>query len=370
MPVWPAALTLLVYAWQPVGARDLHNRAVQLEAAGNHAAALALLWEAAGVAPQDAEIQNRLGEALDRLGALDGAIAAFERATAARRDFTTAENNLVLALSKAGRSGEAVARAQARVRATAGDPESYFTLGLAQAEHDVEAAIESFRRVLTLRPDHPLARYNLGLVLKRVDRVRDAIAELERAVSLHPGAEAHHALGGVRFQTGDFAGATASLRAAVTIDPRLRDAWTLLGAVLKASRRYADAVDALRRAVAIDPDAWSARATLASVLQLAGEGAAAEQEAAEAERRRRRWQLEREAAVATAVGIAQLDTGEAERAVRQFERAIEAHEAYAPAHYQLGRALRRLGRLEAAGEAFRRAAQLNPALGAPADDRL
>jgi hypothetical protein len=40
-----------------------YARAVELEAQGNHAAALSLLWEAAGLAPKDADIQNRLGEA-------------------------------------------------------------------------------------------------------------------------------------------------------------------------------------------------------------------------------------------------------------------------------------------------------------------
>ena len=39
-----------------------YARAVELEAQGNHAAALSLLWEAAGLAPKDADIQNRLGE--------------------------------------------------------------------------------------------------------------------------------------------------------------------------------------------------------------------------------------------------------------------------------------------------------------------
>ena len=67
--------------------RDLYTRAVQLEADGNQPAALALLWEAAGLAPRDADVQNRLGEALERIGALDAAIEAYRRAVAARPDF-------------------------------------------------------------------------------------------------------------------------------------------------------------------------------------------------------------------------------------------------------------------------------------------
>jgi hypothetical protein len=57
-------------------ARQAYAKAIELEAAGNHAGSLSLLWEAAGLAPRDADVQNRLGEALERMGALDGAVGA------------------------------------------------------------------------------------------------------------------------------------------------------------------------------------------------------------------------------------------------------------------------------------------------------
>ena len=47
-------------------AADAYRRAIELEQQGNAAGALTLLWEAAGLAPRDADIQNRLGDALER----------------------------------------------------------------------------------------------------------------------------------------------------------------------------------------------------------------------------------------------------------------------------------------------------------------
>src|SRR5687767_12973003 len=91
------------------------KRAIQLEADGDAAGALALLWEAAGLAPGDADIQNRLGESLERVGALDAAIDAYRLAVAARPGFRSASNKLILALVKAGRAKEAVERARAEV---------------------------------------------------------------------------------------------------------------------------------------------------------------------------------------------------------------------------------------------------------------
>src|SRR5687767_1540127 len=155
MPLCAALLTLVIAA-QP-SPRDLYTRAIQLEADGNPAAALTLLWEAAGLAPRDADIQQRLGEALERIGALDAAIDAYRRAIAARPYFTRADNSLTLALTTAGRGPEAVERARGRVAEAPGDPERHFTLGLAQSEQDVDEAIRTFSRVITMRPDHALA---------------------------------------------------------------------------------------------------------------------------------------------------------------------------------------------------------------------
>src|SRR5688572_12614738 len=156
-------------------AADAHKRAIELQAKGDEPGALALLWEAAGLAPRDAEIQNRLGEALERVGALDAAVEAYRVALAAQPAFRKASNNLILALVKVGRSKEAVSQARALVVAAPDDPDAHFTLGLAQSEQDVEEAVVSFRRALAIAPRHALAGYNLALVLKRADRLSEAV---------------------------------------------------------------------------------------------------------------------------------------------------------------------------------------------------
>ena len=126
----------------PRAQEQTYARAIELEVAGNHPAALALLWEAAGLAPRDPEIQNALGEALDRIGALDGAIAAYRAALHENPHFRKASNNLILALVKVGKGEEAVdARASARRRRIPDDPDRYFTLGLAQSEQNIDDAI-------------------------------------------------------------------------------------------------------------------------------------------------------------------------------------------------------------------------------------
>jgi tetratricopeptide (TPR) repeat protein len=360
-----ASLLLLFAIAQSQDPRTAYARALQLEKDGNYPAALVLLWEATGAAPRDADVQNRLGEALDRIGALDAAIDAYQRAVGARPDFVAADNNLTLALAKAGRGREAVARARARATAAPANVDRLFTLGLAQSEQDVDEAMKTFRRVIALRPDDALALYNLGLLLKRVDRTRDAIDALQRALAIEPRPEVGFALGTLYLHEGDFARAAAALEAALAAQPRFVDGYITLAAVLKARGQLPESIDALRRAIALQPDSWSAHASLATALQLAGEADAGRQETAVAERLRIQAALEREATTWTAVGIARLDAGDPAQAAERFRRALSVFEAYAPAHYQLGRALARLGQPDGARAAFARARQLNPSLVPP-----
>ena len=346
-------------------ARAAYERALVLEAEGNPAAALSLLWSAAGAAPGDADIQARLGEALQRIGALDAAVAAYQRALASRPDFGRAMNRLVVALAESGRGAEAVRRAEAWASARPADPGRLFTLGLAQAEQDVEAAIATMRRVVSLRADHALAHYNLALFLKRVDRVDEAIAAARRATALDGRPEAHVALASLHLHRGDFEAAAAALDAALAVDRRAYDAWLMLGSVRRARRDFSGAAEALRRAIALRPETWGAHAALATVLGLAGDEAGARRASADAERRRSREHVERAAVVMTAVGVARFDAGDVEAALERFASAVATDDGYAPAHYQLGRALHQLGRIHDARRAFHRAQELNPSLVSP-----
>jgi protein O-GlcNAc transferase len=350
-------------------AKQAYDRAVELEGQGNYPAALSLLWEASGLAPRDADVQNRLGEALERIGALDAAVDAYRRALAERLAFRKASNNLILALVKTGKGPEAVERARALVAQAPGDPDRYFTLGLAQSEQDLEGAIETFRKLLQLDPRHTLARYNLALVLRRADRLPEALVELERALADEPRPEAYYTTGIIYWHQGELDRAISALRAAVALDARYADAHAALGSVLKAKGDWTSAAASLRRATDLRPDLPAAHYTLALVLQLDGDEAGARREFDEAERLRRRAELEHEAVVWTSVGIGKAGSGDLLGALDCYRRATSAYETYAPAHYQLGLVLDRMGQHDASRAAFDRARQLNPSLVSPRNTR-
>jgi tetratricopeptide (TPR) repeat protein len=346
-----------------VRAKAAYDRAIKLEADGNFAASLSLLWEAAGLAPRDAEIQNRLGEALERIGALDAAVSAYRTAVATKPDFQKASNNLILALVKVGKGEEAVERARTRVSADPKDADRYFTLGLAQSEQNIDDAIGSFRRTLDLAPQHTLARYNLALALNRSDHVSESIDELKRALAIDPQPQIHYSLGIIYWHQGEFDRAVTELKAAIAQQPNYADAHYALGSVLKARKDWKGAADALRHAIALRSDS-SIHYTLAQVLQKSGDDKGAKAEFAESERLRLRTEADQRASVWTAVGVQKLD-GDPQAALDLFRRATAASDQYAPAFYQMGRALQQLGKTQEAREAFARAGALNPALAAP-----
>jgi tetratricopeptide (TPR) repeat protein len=360
------AAPLLLAAQTPaVRATDLYERAVALERRGNGPAALALLWEAAGLAPHDGPIQNHLGEALERIGALDAAVEAYRAAADARPSPPGASNNLVLALVKSGRSAEGIARARALTTEAPRDAERWFTLGLAQADVDVDGAIDSFHRALALDRRHVLARYNLALVLYHADRLQPALDELHEALANQPTPEVHYTTGVVYWHQGDLDRAVKSLGDAAAANPAYADAHLALGTIFKARGDLKRAVSALKRAIELRPDLPAPHIVLAQAFALADDEAGARRESAEADRLRARSQQSQEAATWTAVGAQKLDAGDATAAAECFRRAIQAFDGFAPAHYQLGRALERLGQHEAARAAFARAQQLNPALVPP-----
>ncbi len=344
-------------------AREVYARAVELQSQGNDAAALALLWEAAGLAPRDPEIQNRLGEALDRIGAFDGAIAAYRTALQVNPEFKKASNNLIVVLVKAGKSDEAIQRARQLVAARPDDADRYFTLGLAQSEQNITDAIGSFRRALELNPRHALARYNLALALNRSDKSMEAIDQLRQTLTIESRPETRYMLGMIYLHQGDFDNALRELSAAVAAAPRYAEAHAALGSVLKSQKEWDRAERELRRAIALNPDPPTYY-SLAQVLRQRGSTEAATAALSEAERLRQQREQDQEASALTSVGVAKLDSGDLTSALDLFRRATIASSRYAPAHYQMGRTLQRLGRDREAADAFARAAALNPSLAA------
>lgn len=205
-------------------------------------AAVALLDEACGLAPENARPAELLGRLQERLGDREAAAAAFVRAGQAA--------------ASAGRLEEAVAlfaRAAEHPTAAAGDAE----LGLGEALRLLgrpDEALEHLRRAVDLREPSPWASGTLGQVLRDLGRYEDAIAALRRTLELDPSLEwAAVDLADVLVEAGRVDDARRALEQALRRTPDSVWIHVTLANVVFSAGGEEEALCLLEQARAIDP---------------------------------------------------------------------------------------------------------------------
>jgi predicted Zn-dependent protease len=125
-----------------------------------------------------------------------------------------------------------------------------------------DEAARIYRELLKSLPDEPGLLMNLGMALAMGRREKEALAPLERAVSLNPKLlPAHLFLGSSYLALGVGAKAVAPLERVVAADPKDVESRRLLAQAYAAAGRLVDAVTELRRITELAPTvpaAWHA----------------------------------------------------------------------------------------------------------------
>jgi Flp pilus assembly protein TadD len=197
---------------QPRNVEVLYRAAASEYAAGRAEAAVKWLAQAARLAPERADVQKLLALATGELGALDDAVAAWDRYLklapgddAARRDraYTLVQMGRGTADLKAyaeKHPEDAVAQFELGVaeqdaarldRAIAMKPDFAAALsargGLSYQEGKPEAAVKDLEAAAKLAPDDPVTLDRLGQAYAALERPADAVRALRRAAELAPG---------------------------------------------------------------------------------------------------------------------------------------------------------------------------------------
>lgn len=286
------------------------------------------------------------------------------------------------------------------------DPQWPYYLGqLYRAKGPVERSIESFERVLSMRPDDLPALIWLGESYLSQGRPDAAEPRFARAAAIQPGlSAAHYGLGRVKLAVRDFTSAAKSLETALTLEPRasaihypLAMAYRGLGDAARANAHLAQqgkleprptdplmaaidnllesaqafnvrggyaldvgnwslAADHFRKALALSPQDASLHHRLGTALSQLGDGPGAMAEF------RRAIELAPDHARAHySLGLLLADSGQLDEADTHLGKAAELEPGYAPAHTQRANVLVRLRRYPEAEAAFDRALALEPA---------
>jgi Flp pilus assembly protein TadD len=215
--------------------------------AGQARAALAVLEPLARQDPADAEVFALYGTALGRIGRLEAARTALDRALeldpqselAARARSLLDQQQRIIGDDAPSFEGEAAAA---------------FEQGLFALETDEPgSAAASFARAFELS-DHPLAAFYQGYSLHRSGRIRDALAPYRVALEAYPESDTVlNNLGYAQLQLGRLDLALDLLRRAAAANDRNPNVHVNLGLTFYGLGRYQDALAAWDQAVAIDP---------------------------------------------------------------------------------------------------------------------
>lgn len=224
--------------------------------------------QALTVAPDDPDALNLMGTVLLQLGQAVPAVGYLERAAQARRNQPDVLGNLAqayFALARFEDAREMFRKASrlepGRVQFQMGMANSLAMLGkLAEAE-------SILRRLASRHANDPLIWFNLGNVLRDLERPAEAMDCFVKALALDPAhIDARNNLGGVLQKLFRFEDAEREYRACLARAPDYALAKCNLASVLIDVGRFSEAETVLREVVAAAPEMGEARAYLGAAL--------------------------------------------------------------------------------------------------------
>ncbi len=372
-----------------LSAEQLTSKAAALLRQGRDHAALYWLAEAERHGAEGVVLHYNRGVAQQRLGQLEEALEAFERARVAAPEAPQVLYGLATTLQTADRHVEAVPLLQAAARAAPRHSEIILGLGQALAASGrVEEALDAFALASALDFSAVEPVYQAGeLFLRQGDAARAAL-HFSRAAELDAGhAEARVGLGRARLLSGDAVGAVTVLEAAVALAPRNQQAYYLLSdactktglherreQAMAAFRRLSETARHLRQGVLLERQgklepalqAWqrsvAADSTNVKPLILSGDALLRLGEEVAAGTAFAAALALSPGAVRARYGLGRVHflAGRPEEAAAAFTRVLEQEPDHLDANYHAGLAATRLGRQDAARRYLLRTLDVDP----------
>ena len=186
----------------------------------------------------DANVYGKAAEVLEKRGDFSGALEQYERGLKADPNDSLMLVKQARLLARLGEYQLAEKSYQRAIQAASDEVLPVHDLGLFYAERGrIDAALTMLAMAVKLEPENPRYRNNLARVLIDVDRVDDAVAQLE--VVLSP-AKAHYNAGYLLRERKAYQQARTQLKQAIKLDPSFEEAKYLL-ADLPASSQFTSA---------------------------------------------------------------------------------------------------------------------------------
>jgi uncharacterized protein (TIGR02466 family) len=251
---------------------DALARAWSLHQAGERAAAERAYGEILALDPTQADTLNCYGILLMQSGRPDEAYALFRRAVASDAKQAPFQLNVARAALRIGRAEAALEASDAALE-LASSANAWLLRGVAL--RDLDRALDAraaFRKGAQKFPDDYALAYNLAVSEMDAGNPQAAAMQFERLLATRPNdARGWVGLGNARAAAQSLDGAEAAYRQALTLAPRLPEAWRLLGLVQIQRGKPRPASEALRRGLMHEPRDQAALAALAVAASQCGD---------------------------------------------------------------------------------------------------
>jgi Flp pilus assembly protein TadD len=161
------------------------------------------------------------------------------------------QNNLGLALDKAGRPQDAINYYREALRLKPNYPEAHYNRGFALVKLGrLPEAIREYEQALRLKSDYSEAHNNLGIVFHKMGRLQESIEQFQLALGLKNDLpETHNNLGIALVQAGRHQEAIEQYKQAISLKPDYDKAYFNLGNAYKAMGQHQEAIENYRQAL-------------------------------------------------------------------------------------------------------------------------
>ncbi len=239
------------------------------------------------------------------------------------------------ALLRGGRHADAEAHYRTALALEPGDASSHVGLGkIHSARGTFAPAVRHFDQAIRIDPDNAEPHYLLGNIAVRSEQLRRAIGHYEEALARNPQhALAHYNLAGTHARQTDFRPAIDAIERGIEALPKSAELRLRLAHILFIQARYDAALEQLQEVAELEPDHDELHAQTARVFRQMGQ--------VDAARSRLQKGLEADstdAALNAQLGTLLLEDGEPQAAERHLVRAIRENPDDAEAYYALGHA--------------------------------
>lgn len=251
------------------------------------------------------------------------------------------EYQRVIGTEESGKSTEPLAAAEA-----------FYGLGLAYAGlEQFDLAIPAYQKARAIAADRAHIHAALGSAYVNMHQYEEALSAYTIAVELQPdAARLHHHLGNVHSKRGERDKALQHQLRAIALAPTLAAAHYQLGRLYAQQQRWHDAIAAYQSAYAHDAELLQALYQLAQAYRRSGDTAEAREHMARFEEQQaqlkplhkllgalqRTHDVTERARILTNIGRLYLKSGDAEKAAREYQKAIAQAPQLAAAYNGLG----------------------------------